>query len=233
MEGKALKYLEQNSLFHMGMIFPIRRGSAEIFYAEDDGVFIQDRVSGAFMLSFYGLDRGMEFLDSIGRVELICLYQKELADYFQKKHNYDKYTENFQAVYMKKEPVKVSVEGLEIRTLDARSLDLIYEHYHYHVSRDYLKRRLEDGAIYGGFADGELCGFAGVHEEGAVGILKVLDKFRRRGFAEALEAHVINAVLANGEVPFVQVSPDNDASIGLQRKLGLEVSRERLYWLFD
>jgi len=233
MEKKALEYLERNDLFHMGMIFPIKRGSAEIFYAGDDGVFMQDKASGALMLSFCDLEKGIWFLDSIGRVELICIYQQELAEYFQSKYNYDKYEENFQAVYMKSEPVKVSSEELEIRTLGVDSLDLIYEHYNHHVSYDYLSRRLECGAIYGGYCDGEFCGFAGTHEEGAVGILKVLDEFRRRGFAEALEAHVINAVLANGEVPFVQVSPDNEASIGLQRKLGLEVSREALYWLFD
>lgn len=233
MEEKALKYLEQNMIFHMGMIFPIKRGSAEIFYAGDDGVFMQDKASEAFMLSFCDLDNGTELLDYIGRVDLICIYQQELAEYFQNKHNYDKYEENFQAVYMKDEPVKVSVEGLEIRTLGVDSLDLIYEHYNHHVSYDYIKRRIESGAIYGGFADSEFCGFAGTHEEGAVGILKVLDGFRRRGFAEALEAHVINAVLESGEVPFVQVNPNNEASIGLQRKLGLEVSGERLYWLFD
>jgi len=233
MKEKALEYLGQNSLFHMGMIFPIKRESAEIFHAGDDGIFIQDKMSGAFMLSFCDLDKGKELLDSIDRVELICIYQKELAQYFQEKHNYDKYEENFQAVYMKNEPVTVSAEGLEIRTLDVDSLDLIYEHYNHHVSYDYLRRRLDSGAIYGGYCEGTFCGFAGTHEEGAVGILKVLDEFRRRGFAEALEGHVINAVLANGEVPFVQVSPDNEASIGLQRKLGLEVSGDKLYWLFD
>jgi len=69
--------------------------------------------------------------------------------------------------------------------------------------------------------------------KGAVGILRVLEKFRRRGFGAALEGYVINEVLKRGEVPFVQVNPWNEASIKLQLGLGFEISKEILYWLFD
>jgi len=164
MEKKALEYLEKNSLFHMGMIFPIKRGSAEVIYADCDGVFIRDRASGAFMLSFDDLNKGIEFLNDIGRVDLLCVYQKELADYLQAKHSYAKCMENFQAVYMKEELVEISCRDLEIKPLDRGYLEMVYEHYHDDVSYEYLKRRLEAGAIFGGFVEGELCGFAGTHE---------------------------------------------------------------------
>lgn len=233
MERKALEYLEKNSLFHMGMIFPIKRSSAEVIYADFDGVFMRDKTSEAFMLSFTDLDKGIGFLETLGRVDLICVYQKEIADYLKQKHSYAKCMANFQAVYMRKEPVEVVCGGLEIKPLTTEHLEIVYEHYHDDVSYEYLKRRLEDGAIFGGFVDGELCGFAGTHEEGAVGILRVLEKFRRRGFGAALEGYVINEVLKRGEVPFVQVNPWNEASIRLQMGLGFEVSREVLWWLFD
>lgn len=233
MEEKALEYLERNSLFHTGMIFVIKRRSADIIHADEDGVFMKDISSGAYMLSFGNLDKAIDLLDSIGRQDLFCVYQKELSDYLQIKHNYKKRAENFQTAYTKQKPVEISAAELEIKPLTLEHLNIIYEHYSYYVSYDYLKRRLECSAIYGGFAEGELCGFVGTHEEGAIGILKVLEKFRRRGFAEALEGYMINTVLDRGEVPFVQVDPDNESSIKLQRKLGLEISKEMLYWLFD
>lgn len=233
MEEKALEYLELNRLFHIGMIFPIKRGSADIIYADDDGVFIIDIASEAHMLSFDNIEKAIELLDTAGRQDLVCVYQKELADYLQKRYGYTKRLENFQAVYTKKEPVEIPPTELEIRPLTPDYLDIIYEHYHDDVGYEYLRRRLEHGAIYGGFADGELCGFAGTHEEGSVGILRVFEKFRRRGFAEVLEGHVVNIVLERGEIPFTQVDPDNEASIRLQKKLGFEISKEMLYWLFD
>jgi len=233
MKEKALEYLEKNSLFHMSMIFPIRRNSADIIYAEKDGVLLREMTSGAYMLTVSNLLTGRQLLDSLGRCDLLCMFQKEMSEYLLEKYSYKKCMENFQAVYTKKEHVKATPSSLEIRPLSLEYLDIIYEHYHDAVDYEYLKRRLSMHAIYGGFAGNELCGFAGTHEEGSIGILKVFENFRRRGYAEVLEGHLINTLLGRGEVPFAQVGPDNEASIRLHQKLGFELSREKLYWLFD
>lgn len=229
----ALEYLEKNSLFHMGMIFPVKRGSAEIIYAESDGVFIKDTTSGAYMLSIENFDKGRKLVDEGGRKDLFCVCQKSVAEYLEAKYKYGKCMENYQAVYTGKEPVETGPAELSIQPLTPGHLDMVYKHYHDDVDYDYLKRRLELGAIYGGFLKGELCGFAGSHEEGSIGILKVLEKYRRRGFAYALEAYMVNLFLERGDIPFAQVKPENEASIRLHKKLGFDISAESLYWLFD
>ena len=233
MEEKALNYLEKNNLFHMSMIFPIKRGSADIIYAGKDGVFFRERESGAYMLSCINIDKGIELMDTAGRQDLICVFQKDIAHYLNKKYNYKKCMENFQAVYTKKEPIDITARNLNIQALNLTHLDLIYKYYHDDVNYDYLKRRLCAGAIYGGFLNGELCGFAGTHEEGSIGILKVLENFRRRGFALELESYMMNIFIERGDIPFAQVKPDNEASIRLHKKLGFELSEDCLYWLFD
>jgi len=233
MKEKALNYLEKNSLFHMSMIFPIKRETVDIIYADTNGVLLRERESNAYMLSVSNFDRGKELMDKIGRQDLVCVFQKDTADYLHKKHSYNKCTENFQAVYTKKEFVEINTRILDIQPLTLTHLDLIYKHYHDDVDFNYLKRRLCVGAICGGFLNEELCGFVGTHEEGSIGILKVLEKFRRRGFALELEGYMINIFLARGDIPFAQVNPSNKASINLHKKLGFELSKECLYWLFD
>lgn len=69
-------------------------------------------------------------------------------------------------------------------------------------------------------------------EEGSIGILEVLDEYRGRGFGSALEKFMVNRILEKGQTPFAQISVDNQVSMDLQRKLGFEISTERVYWLF-
>ncbi|MCD8069569.1 MAG: GNAT family N-acetyltransferase, partial [Lachnospiraceae bacterium] len=77
----------------------------------------------------------------------------------------------------------------------------------------------------------ELAGFIGTHSEGALGMLQVRPRFRRRGIAAALEAYMINETLKRGEIPFGHIFEGNEASLHLQRKLGLNVTDVCLWWV--
>ena len=86
--------------------------------------------------------------------------------------------------------------------------------------------------MLGAFVDGECAGFVGFHAEGAIGMLEVLPRFRRRGIGEALLRGIVALALSRGQYAFAQVFTDNLPSLALQRKAGLAVSEEILYWLF-
>ena len=80
--------------------------------------------------------------------------------------------------------------------------------------------------------DGALAGFAGIHQEGTMGLLEVLPQFRRRGLAEVLEVGLIAQQLHRGLLPYCHVRLGNTASEALQTKLGLVFdSRRTLYWI--
>ena len=85
--------------------------------------------------------------------------------------------------------------------------------------------------MFGIDAEGELAAFAGVHAEGSMGMLEVLPAYRRRGMGEALEAWLIGWMLERGRVPFCQIFDGNEASLRLQKKLGLKLASGRLYWV--
>jgi GNAT superfamily N-acetyltransferase len=222
--------LEENRLFHVGMIFPVMRGTADIIYAGNDGVFLREMESGAYMLSVKCAEKGKELLDAVGQQKLFCLFQESMADYMMGKHGYYKRLTCLQAVYEGNEPILMA-GALDIRQLGISDADCVFEHYHDYFDYDYIKHRLERGAIYGGFLDGELCGFVGTHEEGGIGILEVLGKYRKRGFGAELLSFITNQILRSKQIPFSQIVSGNEGSLRLHERLGFTISKEKLYWL--
>ena len=231
MQKKAFAYLERNRVLYMAAIFPIQGGTADILYAGQDGVFIRDAESGVSFLTLDDFNRSKELMDAAGRQTHICVYQKNTADYLSEKYGFKKYVENVQTVYTKTEYVELPSRALDIRPLTLAHLDWAHEHIGH--DREYLKGRLDSGAIYGGYSGCELCGSVGIHTDGSIGMLQVLDKFSRRGCASELLGYMVNTLLGRGHIPFSQIESDNEASIGLHRKLGFEISADILYRLID
>ncbi|MCL2835471.1 MAG: GNAT family N-acetyltransferase [Defluviitaleaceae bacterium] len=228
---KALAFLNGDRLLHMGLIFPIKRGTAEIIHADSNGVFINECESGAFMMSVKCAVLGKKLLDAAGRQELFCVCQESIALYLTDKFNHQKKLTCVQAVYEKSEPIPLQ-GSLDIRRLDVSHTGAVFEHYQY-ADYEYLKKRLENGGIYGGYVNGEMCGFVGTHAEGSIGILEVLEKYRKRGFGAELLGFMVNKILEEGNVPFSQIEPENEVSVRLHQRFGFTVTPEKLYWLFD
>ena len=231
MEEKALNFLEKDELLHMGMIFPIKRKTAQIIYADEYGVLLKELKSNSYMLSVNDFDLGKELLDLVKHGKLFSVCQGFMVNHILEKFNLTEILECFQAVYFKKDPLPVS-KDLNIKKLDLKYLDVVIEHYNTYVDSDYLKRRIDAGELYGGFLNGTLCGFAGTHEEGSLGILEIFPEYRKRGFGTILASFMINLSLKNRQIPFGQIKTDNVKSLNLQRKLGMEISKGEIYWLF-
>ena len=136
-----------------------------------------------------------------------------------------------QALYLKKEPPHIAHPGVEIRDLTLEDMPFILENYHNPGAYEsHVRGRLQEGMV-GGMVDGQLAGFAGIHQEGALGMLEVLPQYRRRGIAEVLEAEMIARQLARGRLPYCHVLLGNAASVALQTKLGLTFEETSLFWL--
>jgi GNAT superfamily N-acetyltransferase len=139
---------------------------------------------------------------------------------------------SFSRGFNKNESLKIDSKNLDIKQLDVSHIDIVRERYSEYADYDYIKSRLEQGAIYGGFQDDELCGFIGTHAEGCIGILEIFPEFRKKGFALELESYMIKLILEKNQIPFAQVTKGNQASIDLHKKLGFDISEDELYFLF-
>lgn len=231
-EKAALDFLNRNKLLYLDMLEPIRRGTAQLLYSAGDGVLLYDRLAEVYML---GADTPRA-LDAMLPLMAGCTiltghqmwYKEALAARFGLK------TEQIcrQAAWLPPRPPAPLPFGGELRLLDQSWAEWVYAHYsHAFGGVDYMEGALERGML-GAFVDGQPVGFAGFHVEGAIGMLEVLPPYRRRGVGEALLRGVVSLALSRGQYAYGQVFTDNIPSLALQRKAGMTVSEELLFWLF-
>ncbi len=229
--SKAIAYLERQPLLHMGMLEPIRRKHADILYASANGVFLFEHKSGAYMLSTEDEDIAKHLIQTIEKAELFSVHQSFCVDFVKERFGFHEVLDCVQAVYPKKEQFLVNGE-LIIRPLEKKDALFVKKHYHTLDDISYFETLIAQGDMYGAYIGEELAGFIGQHLEGSMGLLEVLPEYKRRGIGKALESFLINDTLKKGNVPFCQVVEGNVVSMHLQNSLGMEITKEHLYWLF-
>ena len=128
-------------------------------------------------------------------------------------------------------PVRAPHPGIDIVRLAPEDAAFVAGHYSQIDDVGHIRERIEAG-MFGAIVDGAMAGFIGTHTEGSMGMLEILPQFRRRGIAYALEAHMIDHLLTQGRTPYGQIVVGNEASLGLQRRLHMDISKDGLVWLF-
>jgi len=215
----------------MDMIVPIKRGTAQILYASKDGVCLKDTKSGAYMLSAKSYAIGDQMLNLLPTNGLFTFHQDFMLDSFKVKVRYKTSIVNFQTVYFSTEPCPVS-NNIELKPLNISHFDVITKHYGVDVGLDYVHDTITEGRLFGGFAGHNLVGFVGIHAEGSIGFLKVFDQYRNKGYGTALAGHITNYQLSHKAVPFAQICIDNAVSLAVFKRVGFQISTEKVYWLF-
>lgn len=231
-ERRALRFLSRSPLLHADMAAMVLSGRCGILSADDGGVLL--RYGGGYMMSALSRRTADAMLAMIPRAELLDAHQRFYVAAAREKFGLRTVMECRQAVYTRKEPLPPVHFPAEIRPVGEEFLPFLTKHYtHADINGEgYLRERLRSGDFFAAFVGGEPAGFIGTHEEGSMGLLEVLPRYRRRGVAAALATMQTNRLLALGRVPFSQIEPENAASFALHRRLGFAVSDESLYWLF-
>lgn len=111
------------------------------------------------------------------------------------------------------------------------NLDWIEKRYDL-LDKEELGQYIGHGSIWIACKENTKVGFVGRHEEGSMGLLYVEEGFRRQGCAAIMEKFMIERMMGQGLIPYADVFDDNDASIALQKKIGMKRMKEPVYWLW-
>ena len=232
MQHRAMDILEQARLQNIGMIEAIRRDSAEILTVEGDAVLLRDKRSGAYMLYAAGYEPGRLLLKqlavrndvrelTVNRADLCRLAERLLPLALNFEFYHVAYFEDRSPVPTQRLEIHIPPEELADR------IDAAYPH----LDREGVLEHIRTGRLYAGFWKGEFIGFIGEHPEGSIGLLEIFPEYRRRGFAYDLESFMILLHYSQGKIPFAQVFVDNEKSLSLQRKLGMDIAGQSCFWL--
>lgn len=228
---------KKGKILYIDMIESLRRARGEVIYENGEGIIIKDEGAGVIMLAALeetASDRLIEEIPKEKGVWQFIIHQKCLLKEMEKHFCISKVINMKQMAYTERTPVpavkRIRDRGIDFRALTVFYLGEVLSHYHM-APEDYLRERLLSGCIIGAFIEDKLVGFAGVHQEGSIGMLEVYEEYRHQGIGEALEAHMINLHISAGYTPYGEVVTGNAASMSLQEKLKLRIAKEEIYWV--
>ncbi len=215
----------------LGLDCVLRRGTGEIIERHDRALLIRDSVSGAYMLGCEDTALGAEVLARrLDRnCRLLMVSDHGLGKTAFSRFAFSEMLECFQVAYYG-EAHAVEVP-LTVRKAQQGDLPFLIAAYDL-LTPDELKQIVDRGRLLLGYDREQLVGFVGEHLEGSLGLLYVLPAFRRQGYALALERIAIEKTMEEGFIPFGQVEKSNQASLALQKKLGMTISDRLICWMW-
>lgn len=222
-------------LLHVDMLEILRRGSGEVLYKSENSMLLRDKLSDIYMMTAASEEEAEIIMGLLpDNLELMVTHQEFTLNLLYKKYNFKDIMVCHNVAYTKKEPINVENYDIEVRRLTENNLKDIVKNYSSIdlADEEYIMDRIKSNTMYGAFVEGMLCGFIGTHEEGSIGLLEVLPKYKGRGIGTVLQANATNAALREGRYPYGQVKEGNLPSINLQRKLGFDISKDKVWWLF-
>lgn len=228
---KALAFLRTDPVYYVNLLEVLRRGSAQLLAAEEEGVVLLDRDSGSYMFALR--EGGEGLLDRIPpSAELVTGCNMWALPLLQERLGCSWKMEVRSALWLFPEPPSLpTLPGVELRELDPSWARWAAERYSGGWSDLAYMEGVAKRGLLGAFVEGEGAGFIGFHAEGSMGLLEVLPPYRRRGIGTLLERAAIALALRRGQYAFGQVETDNHRSLALQKKLGLTLSEEPLFWI--
>ena len=97
------------------------------------------------------------------------------------------------------------------------------------MSPDYVRGRIQSGPSAGVRVSGKLVAWLMTQDDGSIGVLHVLDEYRRRGYARDLTVYLVRRLREREKSLFVHIEEGNTSSIDLAVRLGFRKDR-RLCW---
>ncbi len=118
-----------------------------------------------------------------------------------------------------------------ISPLSLKDVPHVYESSFYKAltSPAYIRERIQRGPSAGVYESGELVAWAMTHDDASIGVMNVLEPYRRKRYAYDLTVYLIEQVRARGKIPYVHVEETNSTSLDLAHKVGFREDR-RLHW---
>ncbi len=213
----------------LGIDRVLRRGTGTLL-SGGDVPLIRDSISGAFLLASREASLSLPLLDKYAdEISLLMVPDAALGQLIYERYGFSGKLECFQVAYYGEIPKKET--ALSVRVARREDLPLLLAHYHL-ISPQVLALAVERGSILIGSFENQVVGFIGEHLEGSMGLLYVFPAFRRKGFGAALESLYIRKTMEAGFVPFGQVEKGNLPSLELQKKLGMTISENLIFWMW-
>ena len=171
-----------------------------------------------------------QLLKQIDKCSMLAIHNDKYFNIINQKWRLNKEIVAYQYGYLKKYVRIINNPIVEIKEIGREYFEFIKENYSTPIEEAYLLERIDANVFVGAFIEKQIVGFAGRHIEGTIGFVEVIKEYRRLGIAQALEQYLMQKLIAENEIIYLQVEVDNYPSMRLHEKLGYERSDDIITW---
>ena len=221
MKNEILKFLKQDYLNNLDLIYALEHG-AKIKYYNQAGIML--KFEDIYMLAFKDEKIAEQSLKQIDKCSMLAIHNDKYFNIINQKWRLNKEIVAYQYGYLKKYVRIINNPIVEIKEIGREYFEFIKENYSTPIEEAYLLERIDANVFVGAFIEKQIVGFAGHHIEGTIGFVEVIKEYRRLGIAQALEQYLMQKLIAENEIIYLQVEVDNYPSMRLHEKLGYERS---------
>ena len=224
---KSERFINAQRALYADMRAAMNEGRAEVIYDSETALLLHETVCGVYFLAAQTTQDAEKLLDSLRQKDPVVVLHGSALYAIAAQLGYEIDPPCRQAMYA---GGLLPADGdLTVRHPDEADFPTVDANYHL-VNGAELHKDFVKPDFLGGYSDGKLVGFAGLHSEGSMGLLTVLPEYRRRGFAQQIYSALINNQLRKGRIPYAQIYTDNENSLNLQKKLGFVLSEDTIAW---
>ena len=198
----------------------VHRGLCEILYAARGCVLAMLR-DGSQMLYADDLSLSAAVCDLYAHTDTYHVFGERMARWLAESFGLVRRKPRHLCMYEGAEPLLIDPVREEcIQTLEECHAEEVLRHGGAWAEEE-VRDGLKAGRFIGAFVGEKLVGFIGERSDGCMGQPEAFGKYKKEGWIEDLEKAKINAHLAAGEMPWMEVYPQNKALLRLQSRLGL------------
>ena len=234
------EFLVKQKMLHIDMIELINRGRAIHIASNNNDILLQDKVTG----NFYHTGDDFDFFMKLPRnvrlaIKNIAFHQEDIAKRVKRILSLNTELPCYQAVYTQRERISINGlyrpdgqptnEGLVIRPLTEEYSPVVAAIYQ---DETYISERIQNGYMFGAFVEEKLAGFIGIHDDGCLGMLEVLEEYRGHKIGKALAVYLVNKTLEMGWIPYAQFKFEDEISVSMQETLGLYMAKTPIVWMW-
>lgn len=230
---RITKYLEQDRLRNISLLYFMQNNPVLYLKKINESVILKGTSDQDWIFISSNQPAELEIiLDSFNQTDkYFASLESWMLPYFRSRWEME-WSLTANRYHLPDEVTFTSPPATQMRKLRPVEAEYIYRHSEYqtYTSVDYLKMRIEQGLSAGIEENGQLQAWVLIHDDLAIGTLHVLENARRKGYATILTNYMICELRKQGIIPFVQIVPENTASIRLAERLGFRFDRE-VSWL--
>lgn len=227
MKDEIINYLKQDYLNNLDLIYALDHGAGVIHFSQD-GIML--KYNDIYMLSVKDIHLAAQLLNDLNNCQMITIHNDRYQELIKEKFGLTQEIVAYQYGYLKNDVTVIDVPKIQIKNIGIEYYDFIKQNYSTFIDEDYLLKRVQANVFIGAFDDNKIVGFAGIHEEGSIGFVEVIEAYRRKKIASMLETYMIDRLLKEKKIVYLQVDIDNIPSMRMHEKLGYVRSNDIITW---